>query len=140
MTHLTKSLPVHAHAALIGKLLRIAINTVPQLSHSMSSLTRYMCKVTPAHATYARVVLRYLIGIKKRQLTCVQRGVADGYLCLISKAKFWPVSTPAGQTTGIISAVPWLTICSSTMRHFHAMLPSRRSLHSALPKPTMMMI
>jgi len=65
---------VRAYAALIGKLLYIATNTVPQLSYSMSSLTRYMSKATPAHCTYAEVVLRYLIGIKKRQLTwCGQR-------------------------------------------------------------------
>jgi len=31
---------VHAYAALIGELLYIAINTVPQLSYSMSCLTR----------------------------------------------------------------------------------------------------
>jgi len=49
---------VHAYAALIGELLYIAINTVPQLSYSMSSLTRYMSKATPAHLTYAKVVLR----------------------------------------------------------------------------------
>jgi len=65
---------VHAYAALIGELLYIAINTVPQLRYSMSSLTRYMSKETPAHLTYAEVVLRHLIGIKKKQLTwCGQR-------------------------------------------------------------------
>jgi len=65
---------VHVYAALIGELLYIAINTVPQLSYSMSILTQYMSKATPAHLTYAKVVLRYLIGIKKRQLTwCGQR-------------------------------------------------------------------
>jgi len=60
---------VHAHTALIGKLPHIVINTVPQLRHSMSSFARYMSKATPAHLTYAKMVLRYLIGIKKRQLT-----------------------------------------------------------------------
>jgi len=65
---------VHAYAALIGELLYIAISTVPQLSYSMSSLARYMSKATPAHLTYAKVVLPYLIGIKKRQLIwCGQR-------------------------------------------------------------------
>jgi len=60
---------VRAYTALIGELLYIAINTVPQLSYSMSSFTLYMSKATPAHITYAKVVLHYLIGIKKRQLT-----------------------------------------------------------------------
>ena len=46
----------------------------------MSSLTRYISKVTPEHLTYAKVVLRYLIGIKKRQFTwCGQR------VCFIQK-------------------------------------------------------
>jgi len=42
---------VRAYAALIGELLHIAINTVPQLSYSMSSITWYMSKTTPAHLT-----------------------------------------------------------------------------------------
>ena len=56
-------LVVHAYAALVGELLYIAINT------SMSYLTRYMSKATPAHLTYAKVVLRYPIGIKDHKLT-----------------------------------------------------------------------
>jgi len=57
---------VRAYAALIGELVYITINIVAQLSYSMSNLTRYMSKATPAHLTYAKVVLRYLIGIKKK--------------------------------------------------------------------------
>ena len=60
---------MHAYAALIGELLYMAINTVPQLRYSMSSLTRYMSKATQAHLDYAKTVLRYLIGVKGRQLT-----------------------------------------------------------------------
>jgi len=71
---------VRAHAALIGELLYIAINTVPQLSYSMTSLLLYMSTPTPTHLTYAKVVLRYLVGIKKRQLMwCGQR------VCFIQK-------------------------------------------------------
>jgi len=40
-------LVVHAYAALIGGLLYIAINIVPQLSYSMSCLTLYTSKATP---------------------------------------------------------------------------------------------
>jgi len=60
---------VHAYAALIGELLYIAINTVPQLSYSMSCVARYMSKATPPHLAYAKTVLPYLIGVKGRQLT-----------------------------------------------------------------------
>jgi len=71
---------VRAYAGLIGELLYIAINTVPELSYSMTSLTLYMSKTTPAHLTYAKVVLRYFVGIKKRQLMwCGQR------VCFIQK-------------------------------------------------------
>jgi len=71
---------VRAYAALIGELLYIAINTVPQLNYSMTILTLYMSKATPAYLTYAKVVLRYLVGIKKRQLMwCGQR------VCFIQK-------------------------------------------------------
>jgi len=71
---------LRAYAVLIGELLYIAINTVPQLSYSMSSFTRYMSKTTPAHLIKAKVMLRYLIGIKKRQLMwCGQR------VCFIQK-------------------------------------------------------
>jgi len=67
--------------ALMSELLYIAINPVPQLSYSMSCLTRYKSKATPAHLTYAEVVLRCLIGIKKKQLTwCGQRVFFASYL------------------------------------------------------------
>ena len=45
---------IHTYAALIGELLYIAINTVPQLRYLMSSLTRYMSKATPAHLACTR--------------------------------------------------------------------------------------
>ena len=65
---------MHAFAAPIGELLYIAINTVPQLRYSMICFIRYMSNGTPAHLTYAKVVLRYVIGVKKRQLMwCGQR-------------------------------------------------------------------
>jgi len=82
---------VHAYAPLIGKLLYIAINTVPQLSCLKISLTRYMFKATPAHFTCTKAVLRYLIGIKKRQRTwCGQqvslRHVSGEILALVDSS------------------------------------------------------
>ena len=77
-------LVVHAYAALIGELLYIAINTVPQRQYSMSSLTRYMSKATSAHLAYAKTVLKYLIGIKRRQLTWCGSRVS----CLMYSMKF----------------------------------------------------
>jgi len=60
---------MHACAALIGELLYMAINTVPQLRYSMSSLTRHISKATPVHLAYVKAVLKYLIGVTERQLT-----------------------------------------------------------------------
>jgi len=118
---------VRAYAALIGELLYIAINTVPQLSYYMSSLTRYMSKATTAHLTYAKVVLHYLIGYKKRQLTwCGQR-----VSFFMSSAKFCEMlafvdfSWADDKNIGVVL---WPTICSSTMRPVQGVLPSRKSL------------
>ena len=55
-TDVLDKIVVHAYAAMIGELLYIAINTVPQLRYLMSSLTRYMSKATPAHLVYAKIV------------------------------------------------------------------------------------
>ena len=57
---------VHSYAALIGELLYIAIDTVPQLSSSMSYPTRYIYKATSAHLSYANCSLHYLLGITDR--------------------------------------------------------------------------
>ena len=63
---------VHAYAALMGELLYIVINTMPQLSYFICCLPRYMSKATLAHLACTKVVLRYLFSVKGRQLT--QRG------------------------------------------------------------------
>jgi len=77
-------LVVHAYAEIIGKLLYVAINTVPQLSYSMSCRTFYMSKTAPAHLIYAKVVLRCLIGMKGRKLTwCGKRVSLRHVLCEI---------------------------------------------------------
>jgi hypothetical protein len=90
---------MHTYAALIGELLYMAINTVPQLRYSMSSLTRYVSKATPVHLAYAEAVLRYLIGVTGRQLTWCGSWVS----CLMYSVKFWHLSISAGlmtKTTG----------------------------------------
>jgi hypothetical protein len=60
---------ITAYASLIGQLLYVAINTVPQISYVMSALTRYMTRATEAHLGYAKHVLRYLKGVKHRKIT-----------------------------------------------------------------------
>ena len=57
------------YSSLIGELLYIAINTVPQISYVMSALTRYMTRATEAHLKYAKHVLRYLKGVMDRRIT-----------------------------------------------------------------------
>ena len=57
------------YSSLIGELLYIAINTVPQISYVTSALTRYMTRATEAHLKYAKHVLRYLKGVMDRRIT-----------------------------------------------------------------------
>lgn len=59
---------ITAYSSLIGALIYVAINTVPQISYVMSALTRYMTRATQAHLTYAKHVLRYLKGNKHRRI------------------------------------------------------------------------
>ena len=60
---------IAVYSSLIGELLYIAINTVPQISYVMSALTRYMTRATEAHLKYAKHVLRYLKGVMDRRIT-----------------------------------------------------------------------
>lgn len=62
-------LVVTVYASLCGEMLYLAINTVPQIAHPLSCLTRYMTVATPAHLRYAKGVLRYLAGIKDKRIT-----------------------------------------------------------------------
>lgn len=60
---------IAAYSSLIGSLLFIAINSVPQICYVMSALTRYMTKATESHLKYAKHTLRYLKGVKHRRIT-----------------------------------------------------------------------
>ena len=59
---------VAEYSSLIGSLIYMAINTVPQISYVMSALTRYMTRAMEAHLTYSQHVLRYLKGNKHRRI------------------------------------------------------------------------
>ena len=108
-------LVVHAYAAHIGELLYFAINIVPHLSYSMSCLTRYMSKATPAHLTYARVVLRCIIEIQiVKVASLLQLGAADVYLFQSSRVlgEILLMSIQDFLMTRISGATPWnLSLC-----------------------------
>ncbi len=64
---------VAAYAQLVGELLYITINTVPEIMYALSALTRFMTSATTQHYGYAKQVLRYLKGVKHLKLTwCAQ--------------------------------------------------------------------
>jgi hypothetical protein len=66
---------VAAYAKLVGKLLYICINTVPEIMYALGALTRYMTRATIQHYGYAKQVLRYLKGVKHLKLTWCARSV-----------------------------------------------------------------
>jgi hypothetical protein len=64
---------VAAYAKLVGELLYISINTVPEIMYALSALTRFMTRATSQHYGYTKQVLRYLKGVKHLKLTwCAQ--------------------------------------------------------------------
>jgi len=73
----------------------------------------------PRRHWHVSPILRWCCVILLASRKDSSRDVANECLCFISEAKFWSLSIPAGQTTRTIGALPWLAICSSTMRPFH---------------------
>jgi hypothetical protein len=64
---------VAAYAKLVGELLYISNNTVPEIMYALSALTRFMTRATSQHYGHAKQVLRYLKGVKHHKLTwCAQ--------------------------------------------------------------------
>jgi hypothetical protein len=68
---------VHLYASLVGELLYIAINTVPQIIYHLHALSRYMTRATEAHLQYAKGVLRYLKGVMDRRITWCAENARD---------------------------------------------------------------
>jgi hypothetical protein len=58
-----------SYTSLVGELIYIAINLVPQICYVLSAPTRYMTKATEAHFNYAKGVCRYLKGVRERRIT-----------------------------------------------------------------------
>ncbi len=72
---------VTAYTKLVGELLYISINTVPEIMYTLSSLTRFMTRATSQHYGYAKQVLRYLKGVKHLKLTCCSQTVNAPFQC-----------------------------------------------------------
>jgi hypothetical protein len=64
---------VATYAKLVGELLYISTNTVPEIMYALSALIRFMTRTTSQHYGYPEQVFRYLKGVKHLKLTwCVQ--------------------------------------------------------------------
>jgi hypothetical protein len=59
---------VRAYAMLVAELMYLAVNTVPSMAYAVSCLARYMTNANAAHYAHAKQVLRYLKGVKTRQI------------------------------------------------------------------------
>jgi hypothetical protein len=67
---------VAAYAKLVGELLYISINTVPEIMYALSVL---MTRATSQHYGYAKQVLRYLKGVKHLKLMWCAQTVKDPF-------------------------------------------------------------
>jgi hypothetical protein len=64
---------VTTYDKLVGELLYISINTVPEIMYALSALTRFMTRATSQHYGYVKQVLHYLKGVNHLKLTwCAQ--------------------------------------------------------------------
>ena len=76
---------MHLYANLVGELLYIAINTVPQIIYHLHVLSRCMTRATEAHLQYAKGVTRYLKGVMDREITWCAANVRDPH----KRHEFW---------------------------------------------------
>ncbi len=60
---------VAKYQILIGELLYLSVNTIPEIDFVMSCLTRYMTKTTQKFGEYAKQVVRYAWGRRDAKLT-----------------------------------------------------------------------
>ena len=60
---------VAKYQKLIGELLYLSVNTMPEIGYVMSCLTRYMTKPTPKMGAFAKQVVRYAWGRREAKLT-----------------------------------------------------------------------
>ena len=60
---------VAKYQKLIGELLYLSVNTMPEIGFVMSCLTRYMTKPTQKLGEYAKQVVRYTWGRRDAKLT-----------------------------------------------------------------------
>ena len=68
---------VAKYQKLIGELLYLSVNTMPEIGFVMSCLTRYMTKPTQKLGEYAKQVVRYAWGRRDAKLTwCASKAKA----------------------------------------------------------------
>jgi hypothetical protein len=84
---------VAAYDKLVGELLNICINTVPDIMYALSVLTRYVTRATSQHYGYVKQVLRYLEGVTSISSS---RGVRKPSKPRFSAASFLASPIPAG--------------------------------------------
>ena len=114
------------YSSLIGELLYIAINTVPQISYVTSALTRYMTRATEAHLKYAKHVLRYLKGVMDRRTTWC----ADNFRDPHKRREIWACadSSHAYCKPTRMSTMAYGLFCSSTTQFSRGNLACRQLL------------
>jgi hypothetical protein len=106
---------VSAYVKLVGELLYISINTVPEIMYALSALTRFMTRSTSQHYVYTKQVLRYLKGVKHLKLTGVRKPSNPRFSVVNSLTS----PMPAGPTTSLRAAARCFMFCASTAQRYH---------------------
>ena len=106
---------VAAYAKLVGELLYICINTVPEIMYALGALTRYMTRATSQHYGYAKQVLRYLRGVKHLKLTWSVRSVKAPF----QRGQIFGFADANGPTTSLRTAARCAMFCAATARPAH---------------------
>jgi hypothetical protein len=120
---------VSLYAQLIGELMFIAINTQPLITHPVNTLARFMTTANSEFYVLAKVMLRYLKGVKSRKIIwCASRVKFPFVPCEIyaySDAS-WADIVPQCK-----SSLSYLIFCNNVFSSWKASLSAVLAISSA---------
>ena len=113
---------VARYQKLIGELLYLSVNTIPEIGYVMICLTRYMTKPTQKLGEYAKQVVRYVWGRREPKLTCC----ASKVKMLLTPGEFesWVDSSWADVKPSRKSTSCHYIVCNNALVHWRSKVAS----------------